>query len=281
MNQQTKTVLITGCSSGYGKATAEYFIDQGWNVVATMRNPDARLGNHDRLRVVRLDVTDKASIEDAISQGIDTFGAVDVLVNNAGIGLLSPMETTPLDTIRELFETNTFGIMAMTQAVIPLMRVRGHGTVVNVTSSVCFAGMPMVAPYAASKWAIEGFTEALYYELASLGLRVRLVEPGYGPGTAFAANGRERMDGLISKPYEAYAAQLFAQLGNPDLTTTPEHVAAAVYAAAIDDTDKLRFPAGPDSAHLAHARWNSTDEQFLSGMQSMLRMKNPASSLEY
>lgn len=278
MNQQTKTVLITGCSSGYGKATAEYFIDQGWNVVATMRNPDACLGNHDRLRVVRLDVTDKASIKDAISQGIDTFGAVDVLVNNAGIGLLSPMETTPLDTIRELFETNTFGIMAMTQAVIPLMRVRGHGTVVNVTSSVCFAGMPMVAPYAASKWAVEGFTEALYYELASVGLRVRLVEPGYGPGTAFAANGQERMQGLIPKPYETYAGQLFAQLGNPDTTTTPEQVAAAIYAAAIDDTDKLRFPAGPDSEHLANARWNSTDEQFLAGMRSFLRMTHQSAS---
>ncbi len=273
MKPLAKTVLITGCSSGYGKATAEHFIDQGWNVIATMRKPDTRFETHDRLCVVRLDVTDEASIRSAVTQGIAAFGTIDVLVNNAGIGLLSPLETTPLKTIRDLFDTNTFGIMAMTQALIPLMRECGHGAIINVTSSVCFAGMPMVAPYAASKWAIEGFTEALYYELASLGLRVRLVEPGYGPGTAFAANGRERMDGLISKPYEAYAAQLFAQLGNPDLTTTPEHVAAAVYAAAIDDTDKLRFPAGPDSAHLAHARWNSTDEQFLSGMQAMLRMR--------
>ncbi|HET7865098.1 MAG TPA: SDR family oxidoreductase [Burkholderiaceae bacterium] len=273
-----KTVLITGCSSGYGKATAELFLQQGWNVVATMRKPDPALlggsgGPNERLRVVALDVTDSASIADAVGQAVAAFGRIDVLVNNAGIGLLAPLEATPLKTIRDVFETNTFGVMAMTQALIPLMRERGEGTIVNVTSSVCFAGMPLVAPYAASKWAIEGFTEALYYELQSVGLRVRLVEPGYGPGTAFAANGMERMNGLICKPYEAYAGQLFAQFESPGAVTLPAQVAAAVHAAAIDGTDKLRFPAGADSLHLAHARWNSTDEQFLSGMQAMLRMK--------
>ncbi|MFT4171155.1 MAG: SDR family oxidoreductase [Rhodocyclaceae bacterium] len=268
-----KTALITGCSSGYGKATAEHFINQGWNVVATMRKPVAGFMKHERLRVVRLDVTDEASIASAVAQGVDAFGNIDVLVNNAGIGLLSPLESTPLETIREVFETNTFGVVAMTQALIPQMRQRGQGTIINVTSSVCFAGMPMVAPYAASKWAIEGFTEALYFELESVGVRVRLVEPGYGPDTAFAANGQARMDGLVSDPYAAYAAQLFAQFSAPGATTTAQEVAAAVYAAAIDDTDTLRFPAGPDSVHLAQARWHSTDEQFLSGMRSMLSMK--------
>ena len=268
-----KTVLITGCSSGYGKATAEHFLERGWNVIATMRHPDPGLSGHERLRVLPLDVTDDASIERAIGLGIAAFGKIDVLVNNAGIGLFSAFEVTPRQTIREVFETNTFGTMAMTHAVIPHMRERGAGTIINVTSSVCFAGMPMVAPYAASKWAIEGFTESLFYELDSVGIRVRLVEPGYGPGTAFTANGMERMSGLISAPYQGYAGQLMAQFKDAGAVTVPEQVAIAVFATANDQTEKLRFPAGPDSDHLANARWNSTDEQFLSGMRSMLRIR--------
>lgn len=267
-----KTVLITGCSSGYGKATAEHFLERGWNVIATMRQPDPGLSGRGRLRVLPLDVTDDASIDRAIRLGIAAFGGIDVLVNNAGIGLFSALEATPRQTIREVFETNTFGAMAMTHAVIPHMRERSTGTIINVTSSVCFAGMPMVAPYAASKWAIEGFTESLFYELDSVGIRVRLVEPGYGPGTAFTANGMERMSGLISAPYQAYAGQLMAQFQNAGAVTVADQVAMAVFAAANDETEKLRFPAGPDSGHLANARWNSTDEQFLSGMRSMLRM---------
>lgn len=270
-----KTVFITGCSSGYGKATAEHFLKQGWNVIAAMRKPDPAVlgGANDRLRVVRLDVTDEASIAQAVTQGIAAFGKIDVLVNNAGIGLFSAFEVTPKETIREVFETNTFGVMAMTQAVIPHMRERGAGTIINVTSSVCFAGMPLVGPYAASKWAIEGFTESLYFELDSVGVRVRLVEPGYGPGTAFTANGMERMNGLIAAPYQAYAGQLMAQFEVAGAVTVPDQVAVAVLAAAMDETEKLRFPAGPDSDHLANARWNSTDEQFLAGMRTMLRMK--------
>ncbi|OUM02219.1 SDR family oxidoreductase [Variovorax sp. JS1663] len=267
-----KTVLITGCSSGYGKATAEHFLERGWQVIATMRQPDPGLSGHDRLRLLPLDVTDDASIADAVRQGIAAFGDIDVLVNNAGIGLFSAFESTPKNIIREVFETNTFGAMAMTQAIIPHMRERGEGTIINVTSSVCFAGMPMVAPYAASKWAIEGFTESLFYELDSVGIRVRLVEPGYGPGTAFAANGMARMSGLVSVPYQVYAGQLMAQFEGAGAVTVADQVAAAVFAAATDESEKLRFPAGPDSEHLANARWNCTDEQFLTGMRSMLRM---------
>ncbi|WP_454914568.1 SDR family oxidoreductase [Variovorax gossypii] len=270
-----KTVLITGCSSGYGKATAAHFLERGWNVIATMRKPDPALlgGPSERLRVIHLDVTNDDSIANALAQGIAAFGKIDVLVNNAGIGLFSAFEVTPKETIREVFETNTFGVMAMTQALIPHMRERSEGAIVNVTSSVCFAGMPLVAPYAASKFAIEGFTEALFFELESVGVRVRLVEPGYGPGTAFTANGMDRMDGLISPPYQAYAGQLMEQFKTAGAVTTPDQVAAAVFAAATEESEKLRFPAGPDSTHLANARWHSTDEQFLAGMRSMLRMK--------
>lgn len=266
----TQTVLITGTSSGYGKATAELFLERGWNVVATMRRPQPELfeGAGDRVRVVRLDVTDPASIQGAINVALDAFGAIDVVVNNAGIGLLSAFEATPFETVRELFETNTFGVMAVCQAIIPYMRTRGSGIIVNFTSSAGIAAMPLVAPYCASKAAIEGFTESLDYELSSLGLRARLVEPGLAPTTNFAANGAERMAGLISEPYQAYAARLFEQLGDHPLGyATERQIAEAAFLAATDPSDRLRYPAGHDSETLARLRWSTSEEEYLSQMR--------------
>ncbi|MEZ5284956.1 MAG: SDR family oxidoreductase [Vicinamibacterales bacterium] len=189
-----KTALITGCSSGYGLETARQFLAQGWHVVATMRTPrEDLLPASPRVRVVELDVTRP----DDITRAVDTAGPIDVLVNNAGIGLLGAFEATPMSTGCEVFETNTFGVMAMCQAVIPQFRQRGAGTIVNVTSSATLAPFALVAAYTASKTAIEGFTASLALELAGFGVRVRLVEPGYGPSTSFTANGQQRMQGLI------------------------------------------------------------------------------------
>ena len=160
-----KTVLITGCSSGYGLATARHFHDQGWNVIATMRAPRAdMLRSTARLRVMALDVTKPESIAAALAAA----GPIDVLVNNAGIGLFGAFEATPMTTTREVFETNTFGVMAMTQAVLPQLRARRSGVIVNVTSSATLAPMPLVAVYTASKMAIEGFSASLAFELARL-----------------------------------------------------------------------------------------------------------------
>ena len=157
----TKTILITGTSSGYGKAMAELFLDRGWNVLATMRRPDPAVfaTTSERLKVLPLDVTDADSIGEAIAAGVAAFGAIDVLVNNAGIGLASAVEATPDSTVREIFETNTFGVFATCRAIIPQMRRQGQGVIVNVTSSAGIAPMPLVAVYAASKCAVEGFTE--------------------------------------------------------------------------------------------------------------------------
>jgi NAD(P)-dependent dehydrogenase (short-subunit alcohol dehydrogenase family) len=148
-----RTVLITGTSSGYGKATAQLFLERGWNVVATMRQPrsDAFGSSNDRLKLLPLDVTNSDSINRAVADSIAGFGAIDVLVNNAGIGVVGAFEGTPMATVREVFETNTFGVMAMTQAVLPLFRARRSGVVVNVTSSVTLARMPLTAAYTASK----------------------------------------------------------------------------------------------------------------------------------
>lgn len=212
-----------------------------------MRSPrDGVLPASDRLRVLALDVTRPESI----SAAVDSAGPIDVLVNNAGIGAVGAFEATPMALTRELFETNTFGVMAMTQAVIPQMRERRSGVVVNVTSSATLASMPLAAVYTASKAAIEGFTGSLALELAFFGVRATLVEPGYGPSTQFASNGSGRMAGLIPPEYEPFAAPVFAGFGTPGAVTTPGDVADVVYQAATDTSDRLRFAAGADAVAL-------------------------------
>ena len=242
------TVLITGCSSGYGLETARHFHDQGWTVVATMRTPRADLlPRSDRVLVLPLDVTR----EESIAAALRASGPVDVLVNNAGIGVVGAFEATPMATTREVFDTNTFGVMAMTQAVVPSFRARRSGVVVNVTSSVTLTPMPLAAVYTASKMAIEGFTASLAFELGAFDVRVKLVEPGYAPTTRFAANGGSRMDGLIPEVYAPFAAPIFAAFAEPAAMTTERDVAEAVYRAATDTSGQLRFPAGPDAVALA------------------------------
>lgn len=245
-----KTVLITGCSSGYGHETARHFLAKGWRVIATMRTPrEEVLPSSDRLRVLALDVTRPESIAAALAAS----GPIDVLVNNAGIGLFGAFEATPMATVREVFETNTFGVMAMTQAVLPQFRARRSGVVVNVTSSATLAPMPLVAAYTASKTAIEGFTASLAHELQSFDVRVKLVEPGYAPTTRFTSNGQARMQGLITEAYAPFAQSVFASLGNSTAVTSESDVAEGVWRAANDDTGQLRFPAGADAMALAQA----------------------------
>jgi len=245
-----KTVLITGCSSGYGLETAHHFHAQGWNVIATMRKPrDGILPAGDRLRVLALDVTQPQSIADALRAS----GPIDVLVNNAGIGMFGAFEATPMAVVRSLFETNTFGVMAMTQAVLPQFRARRSGVIVNVTSSATLAPMPLVAAYTASKTAVEGFTGSLAHELAGFGIRVKLVEPGYGPSTRFAQNVETPIEDTIPEAYAPYARSILAAFGQPAAVTTARDVAEVVWHAANDAAARLRYPAGPDAVALAQA----------------------------
>lgn len=244
------TVLITGCSSGYGLATAQHFHAQGWNVVATMRRPrEGLLPASDRLRLLALDVTRP----DSIAATVAAAGPVDVLVNNAGIGVVGAFEATPLGTAREVFETNTFGVLAMMQAVIPRFRERRSGVIVNVTSSATLAPMPLASVYTASKAAIEGLTGSVSFELAAFGVRVKLVEPGYGPDTRFAENGSARMQGLIPEAYAAFARPIFDAYARPAAVTTAREVAEVVWQASNDTSPRLRFAAGPDAVALARA----------------------------
>lgn len=243
-----KTVLITGCSSGYGLEAARHFHAKGWNVVATMRTPrEDILPRSERLRVLPLDVTMTESIETAL----DAAGPIDVLVNNAGVGVVGAFEATPMSHVRKVFETNTFGVMAMTQAVIPQFRARRSGVIVNVTSSVTLAPMPLAAAYTASKQAIEGFTGSLAHELGHFDIRVKLVEPGYAPTTRFSQNTEVRIEDPIPQAYAAFAAPIFADFARPAMVTKETDVAEAVWQAANDFSGQLRFPAGSDAVALA------------------------------
>lgn len=242
-----KTVLITGCSSGYGLETARYFLAQGWQVIATMRTLKEDLfAGAANVRVLALDVTQPDSIERAVAEA----GPIDVLVNNAGIGLFGAFEATPMSTVREVFETNTFGVMAMCQAVIPQLRARRAGVIVNVTSSATLAPFPLVAAYTASKTAIDGYTASLELELKEFDISVKLVAPGYGPSTGFTANGQQRMQGLIPAAYESYAQRVFSGFAGISAVTLPEDVAQAVWQATHDTSGRRLFAAGADALAL-------------------------------
>jgi NAD(P)-dependent dehydrogenase (short-subunit alcohol dehydrogenase family) len=240
------TILITGSSSGYGLETARLFAAQGWNVIATMRTPRSGL-LPDSVRVLELDVTDPSSIAAAV----EAAGPIDVLVNNAGVGAIGAFEATPLEMAREIFDTNTFGVMAVTQAFLPQFRERGAGMIVNVTSSVALARMPLVAVYTASKTAIEGFTASLALELSEFDIGVKLIQPGYGPSTSFTSNGHMRLD---AEAYAPYVERVMAEFQQQTVTTAPADVASTVWRAVHDETGQLRFPAGPDAVALAQTR---------------------------
>ena len=241
------TVLITGCSSGFGQAIARTFLDRGWQVVATMRTPrEDLLPRSDRLRVLPLDVTDTVSIEQALAAA----GPIDVLVNNAGFGAAAPLELTPPALARELFETNTIGTMAMSQAVLPQFRARRAGVIVNVTSSVTLKALPLVSMYSASKAATNAFTESMAVELAPLGIRVHLVLPGRSPETRFAENARR--EGLDHEAYAPMVQQVLAGMRDPSQPVThAADVAEAVWCAATDPDTPIRLPSGEDALALA------------------------------
>jgi NAD(P)-dependent dehydrogenase (short-subunit alcohol dehydrogenase family) len=242
-----KTVLITGCSSGFGLATAHYFLARDWKVIATMRTPNEALFTaSENLRVLALDVTDPGSIQ----QVVQAAGPIDVLVNNAGIGLLGALEGCSMQGIRDIFETNTFGTMAMIQALLPQFRQRKAGVVINVTSSVTMKSLPLLSVYTASKAAVNAFTESLALELEPFNVRVSLVLPGRAPTTDVGKNAQPRLQGSIPEAYSDLAQQIFAEWAQPAEVTEAEDVAEAVWRAANDPTAPMRIAAGADAVAL-------------------------------
>lgn len=243
-----KTVMITGCSSGFGLEIARHFLDRDWQVVATMRTPRTDLlPPSERLRIVALDVTDADSIRAAVGAA----GPLDALVNNAGVGVIHPLEAVSMDTARAVLETNTLGTIAMTQAVLPAMRARGAGVIVNVTSTVTLVPLPLLSVYRASKAAVNAFTESLALELAPLGIRTRLVLPGRAPDTRFGENARPLMQGEIPAEYAPLMDDVFKRMREPGPVTQAQDVARGVWQAVTDPAAPMRIPAGADAEALA------------------------------
>jgi NAD(P)-dependent dehydrogenase (short-subunit alcohol dehydrogenase family) len=239
------TVLITGCSSGFGLETARLFLARGWKVVATMRQPRADiLPASDNLAILPLDVTDP----DSIAQAFAKAGDIDVLVNNAGFGAAVPIELIDPDTARLLFETNTLGTLAMLQAALPAFRQRRGGTIINVTSTVTLKPLPLVSVYRASKAAVNALTESLAVEMEPFGVRVHIVLPGRSPETNFGNNAMPHLRGLDHPDYKPMNEGMIANFrdGSGPVTHATD-VAAAVWHAATDLDAPLRIPAGADA----------------------------------
>ncbi|SHE74155.1 NADP-dependent 3-hydroxy acid dehydrogenase YdfG [Kaistia soli DSM 19436] len=276
------TVLITGCSSGFGEATAHHFADRGWNVVATMRKPEAggALATRDRVLVTGLDVEDPSSIDAAIAAGIGRFGRIDVLVNNAGFGLFGIFEQTPRAQIAQQFAVNLFGLMDVTRAILPHFRAHRSGVIINVSSGAGVFALPMISLYVASKFALEGFSESLSYELASVGVAVKVVEPGgvtstrFGERSAAEAGEVERI-----ADYDAFIAgaeAVFAGLRKGRAGATSEEVAEVIFAAATDGTDRLRYVATKDIEPLVRARRETSEDAYMAFMRARVAPKLPA-----
>jgi short-subunit dehydrogenase len=240
-----RTVFITGASSGIGAASARLFAERGWNVAATMRSPEKApdLGSPERIALIRLDVTDATSIRESIEATLSRFGAVDVVVNNAGFAAVGPFEASTSEEVTRQFATNVFGLMDVTRAWLPHLRERKAGVIVNVASVGGRVAFPLYSLYHATKWAVEGFTESLRYELEPLGLRVKIVEPG-PIKTDFYDRSAQPMSRPGLTAYDAFVAKVMPKLeaaGHGG--ATPESVARVIFRASTDGNRRLRYSA--------------------------------------
>ncbi|MCS4243075.1 NAD(P)-dependent dehydrogenase (short-subunit alcohol dehydrogenase family) [Rhizobium sp. BIGb0125] len=273
----TKTVLITGCSSGFGAAAACLFADNGWNVVATMRTPAAACGDYPNVLVTKLDVQNRDSITSAVSEGIKRFGQIDVVVNNAGYGLFGVFEGTSREKVQEQFDVNVFGMMDVIRETLPHFRANRSGLYINVSSGAGVFGLPMISLYNASKFALEGFSESLSYELASLGIGVKIVEPGGVLETKFGQRSGQEFSSTTTPPdYELFitgAAAVFDELRQARGLATSEDVAKVIFEAATDGTNQLRYVATEDIKPLIDKRRESSEAEYMAFMRERMTPK--------
>ncbi|MFZ1809514.1 MAG: SDR family oxidoreductase [Cyclobacteriaceae bacterium] len=267
----SKTILITGASSGIGKATALHFQKQGWNVIATMRSPEKEtdLNKLENVQLEKLDVINLASIETAINNGISKFGKIDAILNNAGYGAYGPLETFPRENIVRQFNTNVIGLMDVTKAIIPHFRENKSGTIVNISSIGGQMTFALGSLYHGTKFAVEGISESLHYEMKEIGVKVKIVEPGF-IATDFGGRSFDFQVGSI-EDYQLIIKALMKQWYNPNNTVSPPSlVAEVIYTAVTDGTNQLRYRAGDDANFLLDNRKKMNDEEFFEMMNSQM-----------
>jgi NAD(P)-dependent dehydrogenase (short-subunit alcohol dehydrogenase family) len=265
-----RTALITGCSSGIGRAAVHRFAKAGWHVAATMRKlTDAgELANLPGVLVHDLDVTDQRSVKAAVDATLARFGRIDVVVNNAGFGLFGPFELASDAVIEREFATNVFGVFNVTRAVLPTMRAQGTGVIVNVASVGGLTTLPFNSLYHATKYAVVGFTESLNHELAEFGIRAKFVAPG-GIATDFAGRSMALTFSDDKHPYAASVAKALAAYDKRrSAYSKPELPAEVIFTAATDGTQQIRYVAGADAEALLGARARVDD----AGYQQMIRL---------
>ncbi len=261
----SKTILITGSSTGIGRASVMKFHQEGWNVIATMRTPEKEeeLGNLDNVLVTRLDVLDLHSIENAVSTGIDRFGQIDVVLNNAGYGAYGPLEAMPRENIVRQFNTNVIGLIDVTKAILPHFRSNKNGTIINISSIGGKMTFPFGALYHGTKFAVEGITEALSYEMGNIGVKMKIVEPG-AIATDFGGRSFDFQNDESLEEYQPMVQGLMGGFQNVLANASPPSlVADVIYEAATDGAETIRYRAGADAEQLLDARASMDDVAFL------------------
>jgi NAD(P)-dependent dehydrogenase (short-subunit alcohol dehydrogenase family) len=269
MKNSNKTVLITGASSGFGKAATKLFAANGWNVIATMRSPEKEeeLTSLDHVLVTKLDVQQPETIQNAVTAGIEKFGKIDALVNNAGYGAVGIFESASSEQIKTQFDVNVFGLMDVTQAVLPHLRTNGAGTIINISSMGGRITFPTLSLYHATKFAVEGFSEALSYELASLNIAVKLIEPGSVETNFFHAV--DFISNTIPE-YDAVVKTFTGRYGKPTAhlqKATADDVARVIYEATTDGKSQLRYLVGGDAEFYIDGKQKNSDQDYVNLMR--------------
>lgn len=265
-----KTILITGASSGIGKETAKLFQSRGWNVIATMRNPEneTELNQLDNVLVAKLDVLDLGSIQKAFQDGIQKFGNIDVLLNNAGYGAYGPLEAFSRDKILRQFNTNVIGLLDVTKTVLPHFRQNKKGTIINISSIGGKITFPLGSLYHGTKFAVEGISESLNYEVEQFGGQVKIVEPGM-IATDFAGRSFDFSNNESMYEYQNIVGALMNALPIMAQNASPASIVAEViFEAATDGKNQLRYAAGEDAKVLIANRKQHDDTSFIGGIKS-------------
>jgi NADP-dependent 3-hydroxy acid dehydrogenase YdfG len=265
-----KTILITGASSGIGRATASLFQSKGWNVIATMRNPqmETELNTLDNVLVAQLDVLDLESIQNAVSEGIQKFGQIDVLLNNAGYGAYGTLESFSREKISRQFNTNVIGLLDVTKAVLPHFRKNKNGMIINISSIGGQMTFPLGALYHGTKFAVEGISESLGYEVEQFGGQVKIVEPGM-IATEFAGRSFDFSHDESMEEYQPIIGAFMTALPAMAQNASPASVVAdVIFEAATDGKNQLRYTAGEDAVALLANRKQYDDATFIGGIKS-------------